>query len=457
MGVKVIRELARDIEIADEVDVLIIGGGPAGVSAAVAAARAGGTVFLVERHGFLGGMWTAGMVLTLAGYNSWLRPYQRCVAGIPGEWLARATALGGAEDNESWVLNSDPEVMKLVADQLLAEAGVRCLFHTWAAHPVMSGQHVRGVFVENVEGRTAILAKVTIDCTGNGDVLARAGAHWEKGRTLQPMTMPFRVGNVDLDPAVDHSAPVRIPIGPDPQLLQEPLLSAYASRRRDVTVDQEAMRQGRAWNELPAYGGPWFGGLEKDVVWVNTTRIHGDASDAAELTRAEIQGRKDTAAVVAYFRAHVAGFENARLLQTSTQIGVRETRRLIGRYMLTADDIRGRPQFADSVAVGCWPIDVHPAGEVGIHAMYVPLPYQIPFRCLVPQNVGNLLVAGRCVSVTREALGSVRVGATCSALGQAAGVAATLSAQQGIQPIDVDARLLREVLISQGAIVDPPG
>lgn len=451
------REEARDIPVVADVDVCVVGGGPAGVCAAVGAAKAGARVFLVERYGFLGGMWTAGMVLTLAGYNSWLRPYRRCVGGVPGEWLARAAAMGGAEDNEGWVLNSDPEVMKLVADEMLAEAGVERLYHTWGARPIVEDGVVCGAYVENVDGRRAVLARATVDCTGDGDLIAGSGSDWETGETLQPMTMPFRIGNVELDPDIDHTEPARIPIGPDPLMLGEPLLSEATSRRPDVTCDRVAMREARERGELPVFGGPWFGGLEKDIAWVNTTRIVGDAAMAAELTRAEIEGRRDSHVIAAYFRKALPGFENSRLLHTSTQIGIRETRRLVGMYTMTGDDVRAGTVFDDAVAVGCWPIDVHPSDQdVGIHAMYVPLPYGIPYRSLVPVATDGLLAAGRCISVNRDALGSTRVGATCAATGEAAGVAAAIAANRDVRLRDLDTAELRRVLRDQGAIVDPP-
>ncbi len=453
----VIREQARDVNVVADVDVLVVGGGPAGVCAAVAASRAGARAFLVESNGFSGGMWTAGMVLTLAGFNSWLRPYRRCVAGVPGEWLARSAALGGAEDNASWVLSSDPETVKLVADELLAESGVGILYHTWAAAPILEDGRVSGAFVENVGGRSAVRARVTVDCTGNGDMLARSGVAWEKARALQPMTAAFRLGGVRPTGAVDHEAPVCIPIGPEPTLLQDPLASRYASRRLDVEHDREAMKAARERGEIPPYGGPWFGGLEKDIVWVNGTRIYGDASDPADLSRAEIEGRRAVAALAGYFRRSFPGFERARLLQSGSHIGVRETRRMIGEYVLTGDDVRAGRPFADSIAVGCWPIDVHPSeGEVGVHAMYVPLPYRIPYRCLLPREVDGLLAAGRCISVDRQALGTARVGATCAAIGQAAGAAAALTARRGVEPRAVDPAEVRELLASQGALVDPP-
>ncbi len=452
-----VLEPEKWIPVFAEVDVCVVGGGPAGVSAAVAAARAGARTALVERHGFLGGMWTAGMVLTLAGYNSWLRPYERCVAGIPGEWLSRAASLGGAEDGPSWVLNSDPEIMKVVADSMLAEAGVICLLHTLGATPIMRGDTVTGAFIESVDGRTAIRSKVTVDCTGNGDFFFRAGAPWIKGNTLQPMTMPFRIGNVKLDPAIDQNKPALIPIGPEAVLLEEPLLGEVASRRSDVECDRAEMRAAQERNELPLFGGPWFGGLEKDVVWVNTTRVLGDASDAVELTRAEIEGRKNVQTILAYFKEHLPGFKDAQLLHTSTQIGVRETRRLDGVATLTGAQIRAGHDANDGVAVGCWPIDVHPSARgVGVHAMFVPKPYTIPYGCLVPKSIGGLLTAGRCISVDRDALGSTRVGATCAATGEAAGTAAALSALGSITPGQLPVARLRGVLESNGAIVSAP-
>ncbi|MFI6861644.1 FAD-dependent oxidoreductase [Streptomyces sp. NPDC050421] len=454
---RTIHEQAREVPVVADVDVLVVGGGPAGVCAAVAAARAGARTFLVERHGFLGGMWTAGMVLTLAGYNSWLRPYQRCVEGVPAEWLARAAKQDGAVDGDGWVLNSDPEVMKRVADEMLEAEGVGLLLHSWGARPIVEDGAVRGVFVENVDGRRAILAKVTVDCTGNGDIMAGAGADWVKGDTLQPMTMPFRVGNVKPDPDREHAVPVRIPIGPEATLLEEPLLGQVASTRKDIDLDVDAMRAARVRGELPPFGGPWFGGMEKDIAWVNTTRVVGDASDADELTRAELRGRKDSVVLLDYMREHSPAFADGRLLQTSTQIGVRETRRLVGAYTLTGDDVRASARFDDGIAVGCWPIDVHPAeGEVGVHAMFVPLPYEIPYRSLLPQETDSLLVAGRCISVDREALGSARVGATCAATGQAAGVAAALAANSGKQPRELDSKELRSTIQAQGGLVTSP-
>jgi hypothetical protein len=448
-------EPARQVPIFAEVDVLVVGGGPSGVAAAVGAARAGARTMLVEQSGALGGMWTSGLVITLAGYNSWLMPDRvRCVAGVGGDWVARAEAIGGAQNHDGFALSTDPEKMKLVADQMLQEAGVDFLLHVLATYPIVEDGTVQGCVIETVEGRFAIRAAVTVDCTGNGDVVSRSGTDWIKGETLQPMTMSMRIGNVHPVEEIDHLAPRRIPIGPRGGLLAEPALSEYASVRADVPIDIPAMREARRRGELPVFGGPWFGGLDKDVVWVNTTRIVGDATNIRDLTRAEVQGRHESFALFDYFRSHIDGFSEGRLLQTSPQIGIRETRRLNGNYTLTGDDIRGGVEFEDSIAIGCWPIDIHPVdGDVGSHTMYVPDPFGIPYRTLVPATTDGLLAAGRCISVDREALGSVRVGAPCTATGHAAGVAAALSALGGVRPRDLDVVELQSTLRAQGALV----
>jgi hypothetical protein len=262
------------------------------------------------------------------------------------------------------------------------------------------------------------------------------------------------ISNVRTVPDVDAAQPARIRTGPEPGPLDHAGMEDSNAGRQDVIIDRQAMRDARARGELPAFGGPWFGGLEKDVVWVNAVRIVGDATNNRDVTRAEVQGRREARALFDYFRDHVAGFEAARLQQTAPTIGIRETRRLLGVETLTGDDIRAAGQPSDSIALGAWPIDVHPAdGFVGSHVMFVPQPYGIPYRTLLPKTTDGLIAAGRCISVDREALGSVRVGATCTATGHAAGTAAALSAIRGTQPRDVDIADLQSRLRSQGALV----
>jgi hypothetical protein len=450
-------EPAREIPVLADVDVLVVGGGPAGVGAAIGAARTGASTFLVEETGAFGGMWTQGLVITLAGFNSWLQPHRvRVVDGVGGEWLRRTTAIGGAVDHDGWVLSTDPEKMKLVADQLLEEAGVDFLLHVLATYPIVDGETVRGCIVETREGRQAIRAKVTVDATGNGDIIARSGPDWRKGETLQPMTLPMYLSNVRTAPGVDAGEPARIRIGPEPGALDDYGMDDSNAARQDIVIDRQAMRDASARGELPIFGGPWFGGLEKDVVWVNSVRIVGDATNNRDVTRAEVQGRREAATLFAYLRDHVAGFEEARLQLTAPTIGIRETRRLQGVATLAGDDIRAAAHPGDSIALGTWPIDVHPIdGFAGSHVMYVPEPYGIPYRALVPATTDGLLAAGRCISVDRDALGSVRVGATCTATGHAAGVAAALSALGGRRPRDLDVVELQSRLHEQSALLSP--
>ncbi|MGY1552798.1 FAD-dependent oxidoreductase [Microbacterium sp. A588] len=450
-------EPARDVPVIADVDVLVVGGGPAGVGAAIGAAQTGASVFLVEEMGALGGMWTQGLVITLAGYNSWLQPDRvRVVDGVGGDWLRRATAIGGAVDHDGWVMSTDPEKMKLVADEMLADAGVDFLLHVLATYPIVENGAVTGCIIETREGRQVIRAAVTIDATGNGDVVARAGDDWLKGNTLQPMTLPMYISNVRTTPGIEAGEPARIRTGPAAGDLDEYGMDDAEAARQDVTIDRQLMREAKARGELPVFGGPWFGGLEKDVVWVNSVRVVGDATDNRDLTRAEVQGRREAFQLFEYLRDNVAGFEESRLQQTAPTIGIRETRRLVGATTLTGDDIRAAEQPDDSIALGGWPIDVHPVdGFAGSHVMYVPDPYGIPYRALVPATTDGLLAAGRCISVDREALGSARVGATCTATGHAAGVAAALAARDNIRPRDVDTAELQRTLRAQGALLSP--
>lgn len=451
---KIYNEPSREIPVLAEVDVLVVGGGPSGVCAAVGAAKTGAETMLVESMGSFGGMWTNGLVTTLGGFNSWLKPYRRCVDGVMGEWLRLGAEKGGVEDNRSWVLSSDPEIMKLAADELLAKYNVKVLLHTWMADAIMEGDSLKGVIVENVDGRGAILAKNIVDCTGNGDVMARAGAEFVISEALQPMTMPFFLAEVTPKGKYPFDEELVIPMGPEPGYLGKEMMP-YTTRRRDMAVDNDMLNKAYENGELPFFGGPWFGGLRTNYPWVNTTRVYGSAVNAQELTEAEIQGRHDAHKIVNFYRRNCDGFENCWIMTTAATMGIRETRRLKGEYTLTREDIAENNKFDDAIAVGVWPIDVHPQkGENGAHDMFVPLPYQIPYRSLVPVKVNNLLVAGRCISADREAMGTLRVGATCGAIGHAAGIAAALSSKQGCDPRSLNHTEIQEELKNQNGIWD---
>lgn len=448
-------EPKKELPIVEDVDVLVVGGGPAGVPAAIGAARAGAKTMIIERLGSFGGMWTNGLVISLAGFNNWLRPYQRVVKGATEEWIIEAEKLGGVENNRSWVLSSDPEIMKLVADRMLDQAGVQCLLHSWVADVIVEEGELKGVIVENVDGRTVVLAKQIVDCSGNGDVFARANEAHHVSDQLQPMTLPFFLADFEKNNELDYEDELIVPMGPEPGYLDEYLLKTYTSRRRDVAIDRDQLHKAAANNEIPLFGGPWFGGLRTRFPWVNTTRLYGSAIKSKDITRAEIEGRENVYQIVKYYQGNCPGFENAWVMKTASTMGVRETRRLDGVYTLSGQDIHENKKFDDAIALGTWPIDVHPPkGETGMHKMYVPLPFQIPYRTLLPKQIDNLLVAGRCISTDREAMGSIRVGATCGALGHAAGIAAALCVQQEVSPRNLDVAGLQAAIVAQNGIIE---
>lgn len=489
-----ITEPERQIPILKRADVVVAGGGPAGLIAAVSAARAGAETVLIERHGFLGGMATAGMVVTLGGVNHDAPPHRRVVGGIPFELLERMAAMGGAENHDGWIVQFEPEAFKAVADDLAQEAGVYLLLHSYVTAPIVQAGIVKGLVVENKNGRQAILAHTVIDATGDGDIAARAGVPFDKSASLQPMTMAFKVRGVrrpmvelpgwsaeqaarrqesqDLWRAWRGSAQAPrylhrgLDIPPVPaDILRYPGDEAGPDKPNPQTntiMMMFEMREAAQRGELPSFFGPGLFGLDEDELTVLCDHVFGDASDAEELTRAEVQGRRDARQFLEFWRAHFDVFRDSELAQTGPHIGIRESRRIVGEYVLTEQDVLAGRIFDDTVALGCWPVDVHgPVREAGQEAGAVGMnrweavkePYGIPYRCLVPRGVDNLLVAGRCTSTTSGAFASTRVMGTCMALGQAAGLAAAMAARQQQSPRAMDGVALRQALARHGAIV----
>lgn len=425
-----IREPGRDLPILAEVDVLVCGGGPAGTGAAVGAAKAGAKTLLIERHGFLGGMATAGLVVP--HFN----PHHN--GGLNTEMIAHLTERG-AWGAEYFKISFDPEIWKHVSERLVLASGSDILFHTFAVAALMEGNRLRGAVVETKSGRFAILAKVVVDCTGDGDVAARAGATFEKGRPqdglMQPMTMMFRLSGVNW--------------------VQTPKKTMW-------DIVQDAIERTGHHFRLP-YEYPHAIHLpnpgEVAVQLVHVRRV--DGTNVRDLTRAEIEGRRQTLAVFDFLQEHVKEFSEARLVETATQIGVRETRRIMGDYVLTAKDVLNGQSFEDTVATVTFPMDIHDPsglghmegdtndlgldGSGGRRGMY-----DIPFRCLLPRGLEQILVAGRCISGTFEAHASYRVKGPCVAMGQAAGAAAALSATKDIPVRDVPIDDLRLYLSEQG-------
>ena len=438
-------------------DVLVTGGGVAGIAAAVSSARLGAKTLLVERYGFLGGSSTAGLVNPfMSSSTSAGKPL---VGGFFSEICDRMNEMGGLHAR-----SFDPEAMKFAAQEIVLEAGATLLLHTWISGARARGKAVSGVEALTKGGSKDIEARVVVDATGDGDVAAMAGAAFEAGGPVhgmtQAMTLMFTIGGVDprkaLAYAKDHPDQMRFPKPASDEVIEHLLRSAVAVAGYYKEVDEA-----RSKGEFP---------LPQDMVFfitlptpgqvvVNTTHIGGvDATDSEGLTKAEITGRRQAMALMKFFRKYIPGFEDSYLLQTAVQVGVRESRRIIGEYVFSSDDVVNARKFPDAVLRSAYPVDIHsPVGKGYSRknngkAPEAPPPgdwYEVPYRCLVPVEVNNLLVAGRCISATHEGQAAVRIMPNCMALGQAAGLCVT----NGVTPRALDVDLLRKALLDQGAII----
>lgn len=413
-------------------DIIVAGGGLTGVAAAVAAKRLGvENVLLIERYGFLGGMATAGLVNPFMSYFKAKRPYtaeNQLIFGIFQEILDELDKLGGLKNKSVF----DAEIMKLVLNRMVQKAGVEILLHTFVEGVIKSDANIiESVRVANKSGVYEIKGKIFIDCTGDADVAYMAGVPCRKGRDedgfAQPMTMCFRVANVDR--------------------------SRMPSRDEINRLYKDAVARGEIHN--PRENVLFFDTMQPDVIHFNTTRIvMKDATDAEQLTQAELEAREQCWEMFYFLKKYVPGFENSYFQVSAPQIGVRESRRIVGKYVLTQEDVLNGRKFEDSVCYCAYNVDIHnPAGSgTVIKSLAEGDYYGIPYRCLLPINVDNLLVAGRPISSTHEAHSSLRVMPTCTALGQAAGTAAAMAIKEGIWPSELDAQKLIMQLKTDGAI-----
>lgn len=411
-------------------DVLVCGGGTAGLGAAVAAARNGAKTILLERHGFCGGICVSAMVHTFDGARNSRQYSQFVVGGIPREVIDRLGKRKGLnlDDNPPETLNFDPEVMKLVCDQMLQEAGVTVLYHLQAAEAIRDGARVKSVIAAGKEGFWEIRPRVIVDTTGDGDVCYFAGASYEKHEQLQTMSQHFRIGGIQGSGNWEQ-------------------IENDCRRALDA-----AFAEGRA----PKYGGPWIIRIRPGEVTVNCTRLYGDGSKTEDLSKAERMGREDVVQMMEIFRDSLPDFRSSYILTSGPAIGVRETRRIVGDYQITAEDVLHAKSIPDPVALGSWPIDIHPAdGRVGVHPHKEnpPAPYPIPLRALRVRDLSNVLVAGRCLSASHEAHGSTRVSGTAMATGQAAGTAAALAVATDGEVRAVSYSRLEEALLRDAVIL----
>ncbi|GAA5236985.1 FAD-dependent oxidoreductase [Verticiella sediminum] len=404
-----------DTPIVDAYDVVVAGGGASGLIAAVSAARAGARTLLVEHSGCLGGTATYGMVAQWIGF---FNRDTRVVGGLPYELSEHVRRLGGSDGFHRYVLAEassnpvpiynfpfNPEVLKYAADELVQEAGVALRLHARVVAPLMADAgRVGGVVIEDIGGRSAVRAGMVIDATGDATLAAAAGVacagtEAAQRRERQPCTLVFRMSNVDV--ARFRALP----------------------REEKRALALRGLEEGRIyWESLSFCSTPDY----TDAIGL-MSRIHDvDALDPADLTRAEVKGRRQIHNIVGFLKERVPGFERASLAGIAAHVGVRETRRIVGRHTLTEEEIVGGARHADTIALGAGPMDLHEAnGGTGI-ALWTPEhPFEIPMRCLVPAELGGVLVTGRAISATRSANGGSRHMGTAMCLGEAAGVLAT--------------------------------
>ena len=444
MAIQKIVEEARQTEVGGAYDALILGGGPAGVAACVAAARAGTRVLLVEKHGFLGGMATAGMVGSLCGFFTTGSKKKGIIGGVADDFLKILKSRRGVSektpsrvDPRIAVYQYSPEVFKYAADQLVMKSGCDLLFHTLVVGILweIEGSRLAGVIVENKSGRRAYLGKIVVDATGDGDVAAMAGVPFEFGDgkgAAQALTTIFRMNNVDQDK-------LRVL---DRQILRERM--------------EEAKREGTfRLTRVDPIMGP---AIPPGLVSANLTAIPDlNATDAADLTKAELEGRLQVFEYLDFLRATAPGFERADISSIAPQVGVRETRRVLGEYVLQEREALEGKKFDDAVALGAWPVEFHDPATGKIQWKFLEAEddyYTIPLRCLIPLKIDNLVTAGRCISTSHIAQASSRVIGPSLALGEAAGTLAALSADSNVAPRKIPAEKVRKELGRRGAILE---
>lgn len=452
--------------IQSEYEVVVAGGGPAGIISAIASARNGARTLLIEQQGFLGGNPVGGLILH--GFHN--QSGTRVIDGIPWEFVERMRAEDAAirrvqvEEHRTLAaaVSVDLEAMKFVAMEMVVESGADILFHTSIVDTLMEGHTARGVIIHNKSGMQAILGRVIVDASGDGDVAFKAGAEFEVGRAedglTQPMTLMFTVGGVDLERVVErmrqgHGRSVDAVPGAQPGQINwfaatlEPW--AAEAERDGLFPHVEDKKTLKFWgNSFRA------GEANLNATFVNAL----DGTNARDITKAEIETRRQAMHLARFLKANVPGFEDSYVVRTAARIGVRETRRIVGDYYITYDDFLSEARFPDVIGRAGFFADIHqPKAQGGLH---VPDrgdmskdrgDFDIPFRALLPRRIEDIVVAGRCISASAEAFASARVTGTVMAMGQAAGTAAAMAVSDAVRIRQVDVPTLQARLREQGA------
>jgi len=447
-----IRLPARDVEVVGDYDVVVCGGGPAGVTAAIGAARSGCRTLLVEQFGCLGGTATVAMNQKVARFTAYghspdiaggitAELFHRSIAEADGmKWLRR-----GAQDVPDRMVEElmiEFEGFKLLLDRMMEEAGVEVFFHTQLADAVVEGGRIGAAVVTNKSGCFAVRARRFIDCTGDADLAFRAGCPTVKGRPedgrMQPVSMLYRVGGVDVARAQDYF------------YNQDPMMKEFC---------RKAQERGLLGPWRSSCSGLWWNENRPGEVVPNFSHMHVDATDFRALSKACALGRRQVQEAFRAMKALVPGFEKSFLIDTAQYLGIRETRRIEALYMMTVDDIKGATIFEDSIGLGSSHTDVHsPDGPGQCQKNVFRLPdgkyYSIPYRTLVPKSgPENLAVAGRCHGATHGALGSTRFMTQCMIMGEAAGRAAALGIEGDASFAEVPVGELQSRLERSGGIL----
>lgn len=431
-----IRKIAP---LAGRYDVVVVGGGPAGFIAAIAAARRGAKVAIIERYGFFGGMATTGYVAPISVFAL---KNELVIGGIPWEFVGRLEKMGGAFIE--WPkanIDFDIELYKLCCQRMILEAGVDIYTHSAMVGCEMAGKSIESVIIENKNGLETLEAKVFIDCTGDGDLAHMADVPMQPNpdKELQPSSFCFILSGVDTDSELLNKCMYHNGINGPSQC---------------KPVREKLLKMKAEGIEMPDFGGPWFNNvLHKGSVAVNMTRRATDATDNRNFSATECQLREDIFTFTKILKENFKEFKNCYVSSTAPQAGIRESRRILGVHTVTADEYVNAFKYEDSISRGIHPIDIHASKGTSQVRIDLDKPAYVPYRALIAADYPNLLVAGRCISTDRQALASLRVMASCMGTGQAAGAAAAQAVANNQKVQDIDTAQLITVLKEWGAVL----